>query len=465
MGISSEADRLIFAGAGAQLDAMARGAVTSRELTEICLQRIERLDPRLNAFRIVLADEALAAAQEADRRRAAGDHAPLLGVPIAIKDDSEQPGQVTMFGTAAPEQPSTVESEVIRRLRVAGAVIVGRTHLPELLIWPFTESKTWGATRNPWDLSRTPGGSSGGSAAAVAAGLVALALGSDGGGSIRIPAACCGIFGLKTTRGLIPIDPHVDADHAWQGLAVYGPLARTVLDAALLLDATASDVGQPSFADAARAEPGPLRILVATRPPLPGPVHDEVVTATRETADLLRSLGHTVVEGSPRFRPAVANFLVRYFKGIACSADALGHHERFEARTRRMAAIGRVLPERLLSWARRNEPRAAAALGEAFETADVVVTPALAAPPVPVGQWEGKGALRTFAGVALWTPYMAVWNATGLPAATIPAGTTADGLPLAVQVTARAGGERTLLSLAAQIEAARPWAHRRPPVN
>jgi amidase len=456
---------LFFAGAAAQLDAMATGEVTSRQLTEASLKRVDELDGELNAFRVVLAEEALAAADEADRRRAGGEQAPLLGVPVAIKDDTEQLGQITMFGTSAPEEPARIESEVLRRLRLAGAVVVGRTNACELLMWPFTESKTWGATRNPWNVSRTAGGSSGGSAAAVAAGMVSLALGSDGGGSVRIPAACCGIFGLKTTRGLIPTAPHTDADHVFQGLAVYGPLARTVLDAALFLDATADRQDGPSFAEAARNRPERLRIAVATTTPLPQPVRREAVVAVDEMCETLRSLGHTVVEVSPRYRPALANFVIRYFAGIARSADALPHHERFEARTRRMAAIGRAVPGWLLARARRNEPRVRAGLDEMFESADLVLTPALAAPPVPIGRWDGKGALTTFNGVARWTPYTALWNVTGHPAASIPAGRIDAGLPVGVQVVGPLGGERTLLALASEIEAARPWASHRPPVS
>ena len=458
-------DELAFAGVAAQLDAMARGAVTSRELTEAALRRIERVEPQLNAFRVVLADAALAEADRADIRRATGAAGALLGVPVAIKDDTEQSGQVTMFGTGAPERASSIDSEVLRRLRSAGAVVLGRTNAPELLIWPFTESRTWGVTRNPWNLARTPGGSSGGSAAAVAAGIVGVALGSDGGGSIRIPAACCGIFGLKTTRGLISIEPHTDADHAFQGLAVYGPLARTVLDAALFLDATANPTDGGGYADAARRVPGPLRIGLATQPPLPGPVHHEVAEATRETGVLLASLGHTVLDVTPRLRSAIPNFLIRYFAGIAHSADALPRHDRFEARTRSMARIGRAIPAGTVAWARRNESRVAEAVAPIFEQVDFLLTPALAAPPVPVGRWQNKGALRTFTGVAMWSPYMAAWNVTGQPAAAVPIGMTSDGLPLGVQLVGHPGAERGLLSLSAQIESALSSIQRRPPVS
>ncbi len=461
----TQLDALILAGADAQLDAMAKGEATSRAITEACLARIERLDPQLNAFRVVLRDEALTAADAADKRRAAGESAPLLGVPVAIKEDVEQAGQITTFGTGAVDTPAGDDSEVLKRLRAAGAVVVGRTNAPELLIFPFTESKTWGDTRNPWDVSRTPGGSSGGSAAAVAAGMVGLALGSDGGGSIRIPSACCGVFGLKPTRDLIPTAPHSDADHGWQGLGVYGPISRTVRGAALFMDATADPPHGQTFAEAANAGPGALRISVATKPPLPGPVDKAWIAATRHTADVLRGAGHTVMEGSPKLLPALLNFMPRYLKGIQRSGEALGHEDRFEPRTRGMMRLGRRIPDRLLARARRREEEMAATIAGFFDEVDVLLLPALAAPPVPVGKWRKRGALYTFNGVGRWTPFTPPFNATGQPGAAVPAGLSDAGLPLAVQLIGRRGEDRLLLSLAAQLEREQPWAARRPPVS
>ena len=252
-----------FAGVAGQVELLRRGDATSRELTQLSLDRIASLDRRLNAFNAVYRERALAEADDADRRRAAGERAPLLGVPMAIKDEVDIAGEVTSRGTGAFETAAVADSEVVRRLREAGAVIVGKTPMPELGLWPFTESVTWGVTRNPWDVERTPGGSSGGSGAAVAAGLVPAALAVDGAGSIRIPAACCGLFGLKPQRDRVSRAPH-DADEAhW---ICVGTLTRSVLDTAIVLDVMAGP--GTGFEAAARRDPGRLRIAVSET--LPG---------------------------------------------------------------------------------------------------------------------------------------------------------------------------------------------------
>src|SRR3954451_20773687 len=247
-----------FAGVASQADLVRRGEVSSRELIELALRRIAALDPELNAFGAVYADRALDEADAADRRHGAGDDAPLLGVPFAVKDEIDIAGEVTSRGTGAVATRAPPDAEVVRRLRAAGAVIVGKTTMPELGLWPFTESITWGVTRNPWATDRTPGGSSGGSAAAVAAGMVPAALAADGAGSIRIPAACCGLFGLKPHTGRVPRAPH-DADGGhW---VCFGGLTRSVADAALMLDVMAPGIAAP--------EPRPLKIAYSEAfPPL-----------------------------------------------------------------------------------------------------------------------------------------------------------------------------------------------------
>ena len=249
---------LAFAGAGEQARLLAAGIVTAPALLDVYLDRIARLDPELRSYRVVLANTARQEAAAAQARLDAGERLPLLGVPIAIKDDVDVAGEVTTYGSSADGPAAAQDAEVVRRLRAAGAVVIGKTAVPELTIWPFTETVTFGATRNPWDTAYTPGGSSGGSGAAVAAGLAPMALGSDGAGSIRIPSAWCGLFGIKPQRDRVPLAPH---DGAWYGLTVNGPIARTVEDAALFLDVTTSlSAPEGGFVVAATRQPGRLRI-------------------------------------------------------------------------------------------------------------------------------------------------------------------------------------------------------------
>ena len=256
-----DAERTAFAGAAEQARMLAAGAITSPELVALYLDRIARLDGSLNAYRVVRGSAARAEAAEAQRRLDAGERLPLLGVPIAIKDDVDVAGEVTAWGTSAHGSEKEGDAEVVRMLRAAGAIVLGKTNVPEMTIWPFTESATFGATRNPWDRSRSPGGSSGGTAAAVAAGLAPLGLGSDGGGSIRTPATWCGLYGLKPQRGRVPLSPH---DDGWHGLIVNGPITRTVEDAALFLDATSTlPVPEGGFVAAASRPPGRLRVAIS----------------------------------------------------------------------------------------------------------------------------------------------------------------------------------------------------------
>src|ERR1700749_932022 len=254
--------------------------ITAPALLEIYLDRIARLDPQLRSYRVVLADTARQEALAAQRRLDAGEWPPLLGAPVAIKDDVDVAGELTPYGSSAVSTPASRDAEVVARLRAAGAVIIGKTSVPEMMIFPFTETVTFGATRNPWDTALTPGGSSGGSGAAVAAGLAPLALGSDGGGSIRIPSSWCGLFGVKPQRDRVSLEPH---DKAWYGLSVNGPIARTVLDAAVFLDATSTVSGpEGEFTAAATSEPGKLRIALSTKiPTIPQRVGREELTAVQ----------------------------------------------------------------------------------------------------------------------------------------------------------------------------------------
>jgi len=457
---------LAFAGAAEQARMLADGELTAPVLLEAYLERIERLDSELRAYRVVLYDRAREEADVAQRRLDAGERLPLLGVPIAVKDDVDVAGEVTTYGSGAHGPAVTSDAEVVHRLRAAGAVIIGKTAVPELMIMPFTESLTFGATRNPWNPTRTPGGSSGGSAAAVAAGLAAVALGSDGGGSIRIPSTWCGVFGLKPQRDRISLEPH---DEAWQGLSVNGPIARSVLDAALILDATSTMPGpEGEFAAAAARVPGRLRIALSTKVPTPLPVRvgEKQLAAVDQAGALLRELGHDVIVRDPEYPVSLyLNYLPRFLRGISDDADAQAHPERLESRTRNIARLGRFFSDRRMGSLRAAEAALSARIQSIFDDVDVVVTPGAATGPSRIGAYQRRGGVSTLLLVAQRVPYQQVWNLTGQPAAAVPWDLDGDGVPTSVQLVGRPYDEATLLSLSAQIEAARPWAHRRPPVS
>jgi amidase len=457
---------LAFAGVAAQAELVRRGEVSSRELAELALRRIERLDGALNAFGAVYPERALAEAAAADRRRREGDAGPLLGVPVAVKDEIDLAGEITSRGTAAVTTPAPEDAEVVRRLRAAGAVIVGKTTMPELGLWPFTESITWGVTRNPWDLERTPGGSSGGSAAAVAAGIVPAALAADGAGSIRIPAACCGLFGLKPQVGRVPRAPHDrDASH-W---IVFGSLTRSVRDSALMLDAmTGASASSGPFDDAARSQPRSLRIALSAAFPRGtiGRLATDARRALDSTAELLRALGHRVVERDVDFGSRDgAIILGLLFRGIRDLVGDVERPERLERRTRAIARPGTLVSDRMVARLLRAERGLAERVGALFAEHDVLMTPMMSRPAVRAGVMEGRGATVTYLWETGWVPFCVLWNATGQPAASVPAGFGDDGLPLAVQIVGRPHDEPTLLSLAAQLEAARGWTGRRPPTS
>ena len=457
---------LCFAGAAQQAASIRDGEVSATELVGATLERIEAHNPVLNAYRVVLADRALRDAARLDKLDNDERHQlPLLGVPVAIKDTVAVKGEVTTWGTSANVTATSDDAPIVAALRGAGAIIIGKTSCSELAAWPVTETVAWGKTRNPWNTDFGPGGSSGGSAAAVAAGLCGLALGSDGLGSIRSPASFTGLFGLKPQRGRVWHDPH-----DWNGLAVNGPVARTVADAALFLDATSIEQPTRSFSEAASTPSPPLRVAVAWRslakPPLAARLGDEQRDAVTNTIELLEQLGHTVIEQELSFsRHASSNVLVRYLAGVAQSAALVEDASELSSRTRTIAWSGRRVSERRLRRTLRREPAIAAAMNEIFDDADVVLTPGAVRRPLKVGQLDGKGALRAFDASGRIIPHYGPWNVIGQPAATVPAGFDRDGLPLSVHIAGRANDEATLLSLAAQLETARPWAQRRPPAS
>ena len=461
-----------------QAEAVRSGELSSRELVDASLGAIERLNPEVNAFVTLAADRAR---EEADAIEP-GDPRPLAGVPIAIKDIGPlTDGIRTTFGTeASGEFVPPFDSNLVTRLRAAGAVVVGKTNTPELGITPVTEPRRFGPTRNPWDLSRTAGGSSGGAAAAVAAGMVGIAHGNDGGGSIRIPASCCGLVGLKPSRGRVSSAPLVDSP---SGLVVEGALTQTVADTALMLDLLAGYVWgdavrpQPplgTFADAVAREPGRLRIGLSLEPPVEADVHPECAAAARDTAALLESLGHSVEESTPDWKAAAEyeDFLTIWSAEAAAGATKIGmlagglDLAKVEPLTRALIeraesvsgaqlldalANMRLFTRRVVGW---------------WAGHDVLITPSLAQPPVAHGALSpkpGEPAIEALHNGSRFVPFSAPANVTGQPAISLPLHMSADGLPIGVQLMGPPDGEELLLSLAAQIESARPWADRRAP--
>ncbi|MBB4891697.1 amidase [Streptomyces olivoverticillatus] len=457
-------------GLAEQALALARGDVTSRALVEDALRRIADTQPTLNAFRRVRAEAALREADEADRLLAAGERGrPLLGVPLAVKDDMDVAGEPTAFGCAGDFPPQHADSEAVRRLRAAGAVIVGKTNTPELGQWPVTDGPAFGITRNPWSLEHTPGGSSGGSAAAVAAGLVPAALGSDGAGSIRIPAAWTHLVGIKPQRGRVSTAP---AREAFRGLTADGPLARTVADAALLLHAVAGshrgDLHRPPPVDllaAARREPRRLRIALSFRPAFAAVRHrlDPVVRdATVRMAERLESLGHEVVEEEPRYGLIGLSFVPRSMAGVREWTRRTPDRALLDPRTHVNARGGLLFGGEVLRAARAAEGPLRRRVGELFGRYDLVLTPTTACPPLRVGELTGLGSRETNERMIAACPYAWPWNVLGWPGVSVPSGFTASGLPLGAQFLGPAGSEPLLVSLAAQVEAAERWYERWP---
>jgi amidase len=457
-----------FAGAARIAEMVRAKEISPSELVELYLERIERLDPQLNAYRVVLAEGARSDAKLAEERLAKGDDAPLLGVPVAIKDNVDYAGEVTTHGTAAYSEVAAEDGLVVRRLREAGATILGKTNLPELAIYGFTESPTWGATRNPWDTSKTCGGSSGGSGVAVAAGMCAIAHATDGAGSIRYPAAFCGLFGLKPQRNRISLSP--DREH-WHGLSVSGCVSRSVVDTALYLDVMSGpekgDLDSPPpferpLLDAATTPPGKLRIACTTKTATPVKKAREALAAYEETIDLFRSLGHEVTEAAPPYSSARNDFFPMYFRGIRDEGLSLPHPERLSDQTKGFVRLGRLFSDRKMAKVRDRQVGATAKIQAFFDDYDLLLTPATAQPPFEVGKLLGKRALITMNAMANVYPYGFRWNYTGQPAATIPAGFSDSGLPRSVMLIARPNREDVLVSVGAQLEAERPWADRRP---
>jgi amidase len=455
-----------------QLYQLASGKLTSRDLTVRSLHAITVSQSTLNAFRSVRTGPALADAAQADRRRAAGDDAPLLGIPVAVKDDVDVAGEPTRFGTSGRVPVATADAEVVRRLRAAGAIIVGKTNTCELGQWPFTSGPGFGHTRNPWSRKHTPGGSSGGSAAAVAAGLVAAAIGSDGAGSVRIPAAWTNLVGIKPQRGRISTWP---LPEAFNGITVNGVLARTVADAALVLDACAGNVDgelhQPapvSLTESVGLAPGALRIALSTRFPFTGfraKLHPEIRAALEEVACRLEDLGHTVLDGNPAYGLRLSwNFLSRSTSGLLDWGDRIGDGVTLDRRTAANMRLGRLLSQQVLRRARAHEIESQRRVGAIFDAVDVVLAPTTAQPPPPVHAFDDLSGIATDRAMIAACPVTWPWNVLGWPSINVPAGFTSDGLPIGVQLMGPEGSEPMLISVAAELEAITDWTTHQPKV-
>jgi amidase len=436
-------------------------------LVTAAIARIEAIDSVLNAVVIREFDRAV------DASRGPLPDAPFTGVPFLLKDLAVEWDGVRFTGGSAflRDNVSSHDQELTRRIRQAGLVLAGKTNTPEFGALPTCEPALFGPTRNPWDPNRTPGGSSGGAAAAVASGMVPMAYGNDAGGSIRYPASCCGVFGLKPARGRVSPAPF----HSLEGLSTAGPISRSVEDAARFLDVLAGyEPGDPwwtpeperPFADEAGVDPGRLRIAAASQPPIDTPVHEDCAAALRSAAALLEDLGHVVVEAAP---PWGENELIDSFIVVWQVSPTL-----YPIDPEHLTPLNRGLVEAARRTSSEEYANATMRLQESarrivafWSEVDVVLTPTLALPPVPIG-WQLEGvddAIEQLRRNTVFTPFTAVANLTGLPAMSLPLHGNGEGLPIGVQAIGAPAGEATLIRLASQLEAARPWSLNRPPIS
>lgn len=452
------------------------GETTPDELLENAVARIDALNPALNAVVTPMYDLA---------RRQIKDglpEGPLRGVPFLLKDlGLFCKGVPTSFGSRLfADYRSDWESTLLTRYRKAGLLFLGKTNVPEFGITVTTESQLFGPCRNPWKLDRTSGGSSGGSAAAVAAGMVPAAHGSDGGGSIRIPASCCGLFGLKPSRGRIPCGPHLG--EAWNGMVTDHVLTRSVRDSALLLDISAgASPGDPYCAPPQKGpylkevgkDPGKLRIAVTTEPPNNFPVDAQCIAAVRDAADLCRDLGHHVTDATPDINTerlqsatgAIVNANLNSMLEICGNARNRGVEEtEVEPLTWMSAEAGKKISASELLLAIQTIHRMGRRMAVFFSDYDILLSPVLLKPPVPLGYIDTMVQEIKDYVVSLFSffGFTGLFNATGQPAMSVPLYWSPDNLPIGVQFAARFGEEDLLLRLAAQLENARPWKDRRP---
>jgi amidase len=472
-------DDVLWRSAVEQAELVRSGEVSSRELVDAALAAIEERNPELNAVVTLCAERARAEADAVGP----GDDRPLAGVPILVKDliALTEGVRTTMGSAAMDEWAPSADGALVRKLRAAGAIVVGKTNTPEFGILPVTEPDRFGPCRNPWDTSRTPGGSSGGSGAAVASGMVSLAHANDGGGSIRIPASACGLVGLKPSRGRVSLAP--EFTEFTGGIAIEGCLSRTVLDTAINLDAIAGpEPGDPywapppsaPFAEAVERDPGRLRIALAIEAPNGAPVHPDCEAAARSAADLLSDLGHEVREAAPDWRDDgyVENFIKIWTAGVGDEVHTYGRLKgeplevtRLEPLTQQMVEMAGAFTAvdylGSLDYLRRLSRRVVSF----WDDVDIVITPTLALPPVEIGALRpkpGEPPIQMLLNCAPFVPFTPVANVTGQPAISLPLHWTEAGLPIGVQLIGPPAGEELLLSLAGQVERAAPWHERRP---
>lgn len=458
---------LAFTPALEQARLIKSGEVSPLDLVELYLERIQRLNPQLGSYFTVMADEALADAKVKTEQLAgsSSDLPPFFGVPISIKDLSSVAGVRCTYGSPAlMNQIATYDDGIVTRIRGAGFTILGKTAASEFGSLPYTEPPGFPPARNPWNLDYTPGGSSGGAAASVAAGLCAIAQGSDGGGSIRGPAFCCGLVGIKPSRGRVSYAPVGDRQ---SGIASNGPIAHTVADAAALLDVMSGYItGDPywlpdpetSFLSATSQNPGSLRIAFATTIPPIGEAFPTCQQAVLETVRLLEEMGHKVEPGCPDFNGLIEPFKTVWQSGVAAAGipkEALGSINRWLAEHTcnageylRAVAQMQIIARRIVAF---------------FDNIDVLVLPVFMHPTIRVGEWAELSPEDALAKISYWVSPCPSFNASGQPSIAIPTGfDSSTGLPLGVQLVGRPAAEATLISLAAQIEAAKPWSQHRP---
>jgi amidase len=472
-------DEFAFLDATAQAELVRKKEVKPIELVEAAIERIERLNPKINAVVTPMFDEA--------RRVASGNipGGPFTGVPFLLKDFMALYAGVrlTLGSAFLSDFVADHDSELVVRLKRAGLIVVGRTNTPEFGLLPTTEPRLFGPSRNPWDTNRTTGGSSGGSAAAVAAGMVPMAHGNDGGGSIRIPASCCGLFGLKPTRARNPLGP--DVGEMLAGLVAEHALTRSVRDSAALLDATSGpDLGDPywappparPFLQEVGASPGRLRIAFTTKAPNGVEVHPDCINAVNDAVALCADLGHELVEKDPQINGDMVSqaFMAVYSVGCASGIDGMAREmgktptpEFFEPLTWAFREIGSQVSASDYALAIHQLHAISREVAKFFVDYDVYLTPTLAELPVPIGTFDSTAddPLHGLFRSGIFTPFTPIFNVTGQPGMSMPLYWNSDGLPVGTHFIARFGDEATLFRLAAQLEEARPWAHRRPSVS